>query len=399
MRTMERIRFTKARLNELLALKSDSPAFKYFTDQSGMSVQVRSTSRGSTILFMFKKRYHGKLHVKSIGGYPVISLDNARIEFNRILGQLIQTGSVLDQEKEVNNKVLTMSELIQEFLDFKAPKISQQTLKNYHSYSRHFDAVKDMKITDINAVTLKERIFDHLIDKPGVLNQVRAMAKSLGQYAYAMEYTATNPFAKLNMLVDTAKIEHFATFADDELDTRISEVFEKIKDAPFMVRALIHFHFLVPLRNAEVRSIEVNQVDNGQTEVTVKTKTWEQFTMPLNTQAQRLIKLIIANGDKGYLFHSPRSSTTQIYPSAANLYLKRYGIENFVIHSTRSCAMQFLVKQTDIKETVASMCLAHKVGNKTEQAYNRGEYLEERRHAMQLWGDFIEKCAGKNIFY
>ena len=396
---MERIRFTKSRLNDLLASKSESPAFKYFTDQTGMTVQVRTTPRGSTILFMFKKRRHGKLYVKSIGGYPEMSLDDARIEFNRLVGMLIQNGSLEEPEKKEVKRVLTMGELVKEFLDFKAPKVSEQTLRNYSQYSKHFDAVKDEKITDINSVTLKERIFDYLLDKPGTLNQVRTMAKSLGQYAYAMEYTAVNPFAKLNMLVDTAKTEHFATFADDELEARISEVFEKIKDAPFEVRALLHFHFLVPLRNAEVRSIEVSQVIDGQTEVTVKTKTWEQFTMPLNTQAQRLIKVITTVNKQGYLFHSQRSFSTKISPSQANRLLKRYGIEDFVIHSTRSCAMQFLVKQTDVKETVASMCLAHKVGNKTEQAYNRGEYLQERRHAMQLWGDFVEKCAGKNLFY
>jgi integrase len=41
---------------------------------------------------------------------------------------------------------------------------------------------------------------------------------------------------------------------------------------------------------------------------------------------------------------------------------------------------------------LAEQALAHAVGDKTEQAYNRTNYLERRRPMMQTWADF---CAGK----
>lgn len=394
---MSRIRLTKTRLNEMLGWKAPTPTFKYFTDQSGMTINVRMTPKGSTILFMFKKRYHGKLVVKSIGGYPEMNLDTARYEFNRMLGMLLQTGSVQEEQKESAPPVMTFGELAQDFLEFKKQKVSAVTVRNYAAYLKHLEPIAKEPIDKVNSAFIKEHIFDH-ISAQGILTQLRTMVKSLGQYAYAMEYLPTNPFAKLNLLVDAGKIEHHATFADDELQDKMTALFEAIKDAPLEDKALLHFHFLVPLRNAEVRSLTVEQTA-GATEVTVKTKTWEQFTMPLNTQAQRLIKILTGNRTGGYLFHAKRSVFDELHSPSANNILKRYGITDFVIHSTRSCAMQFLVKETDIKETIASLCLAHKVGNKTEQAYNRGEYLEERRKAMQLWGDFVEKCIGKNIFY
>ena len=120
--------------------------------------------------------------------------------------------------------------------------------------------------------------------------------------------------------------------------------------------------------------------------------------MPLNTQAQRLAKYILFNHrPQRYLLERKVGSMANEHLFTDIFYAA--GVDDFVIHGVRSCCMQFLVKCDGVKETIASMCLAHKVGNKTEQAYNRGEYLEERRKAMQLWGDFVEKCVGSNLFY
>jgi len=45
---------------------------------------------------------------------------------------------------------------------------------------------------------------------------------------------------------------------------------------------------------------------------------------------------------------------------------------------------------------IAESCLAHSIGNKTSQAYNRYDYVELRRPVMQLWSDFVEQCEKEN---
>ena len=42
---------------------------------------------------------------------------------------------------------------------------------------------------------------------------------------------------------------------------------------------------------------------------------------------------------------------------------------------------------------VAEMCLSHKTGNSTVNAYRRTDYLEERKAVMQQWSDFITASA------
>ena len=49
------------------------------------------------------------------------------------------------------------------------------------------------------------------------------------------------------------------------------------------------------------------------------------------------------------------------------------------------------------KESIIELCLSHVAGNKVQQAYNRGTYLEERRKIMTEWNDFVEQCYLKSL--
>jgi len=64
-------------------------------------------------------------------------------------------------------------------------------------------------------------------------------------------------------------------------------------------------------------------------------------------------------------------------------------------HGLRSIARTFLENQA-VDFRLAESCLAHRVGDKTSQAYNRYDYVELRRPVMQLWSDYCESC-GMNL--
>lgn len=62
-------------------------------------------------------------------------------------------------------------------------------------------------------------------------------------------------------------------------------------------------------------------------------------------------------------------------------------------------ALNTALKSTipDAKESTIELCLSHAVGNKVQQAYNRGDYFEERKRIMQIWCDFVEKTGRKYL--
>ena len=60
-----------------------------------------------------------------------------------------------------------------------------------------------------------------------------------------------------------------------------------------------------------------------------------------------------------------------------------------VPHGFRSTLRTWLTENTDIPFEVAEMIIAHKTGSKVARAYNRTDYLEQRRPYMERWADFI----------
>ena len=63
-------------------------------------------------------------------------------------------------------------------------------------------------------------------------------------------------------------------------------------------------------------------------------------------------------------------------------------------HGFRSSFRDWATEHDKVREVVAEAALAHKVRDKTEAAYRRSIYLDERRELMQRWAAYCtETCA------
>ena len=68
--------------------------------------------------------------------------------------------------------------------------------------------------------------------------------------------------------------------------------------------------------------------------------------------------------------------------------LKGVGVDA-TIHGFRSSFRDWMGECTGASWAVAEASLGHVVGNSTEQAYARTDYLDLRRALMQDWADYI----------
>jgi integrase len=58
------------------------------------------------------------------------------------------------------------------------------------------------------------------------------------------------------------------------------------------------------------------------------------------------------------------------------------------VHGFRSSFRDWATEVDKAREVVAEAALAHTVRDKTEAAYRRAEYLEERRGLMERWAQY-----------
>jgi integrase len=61
------------------------------------------------------------------------------------------------------------------------------------------------------------------------------------------------------------------------------------------------------------------------------------------------------------------------------------------VHGFRSSFRDWCGERTNFARELAEMALAHAVGSKVEQAYQRSDMFEKRRRLMQAWADFCSR--------
>jgi integrase len=94
-----------------------------------------------------------------------------------------------------------------------------------------------------------------------------------------------------------------------------------------------------------------------------------------------------------YIFSSRDRPLSNMSMSAV---LKRMNI-HATVHGFRSVFRDWVAEETDHSPEVAEMALAHTITNRVEAAYRRGDLLERRRKLMENWQGYCESLPSQNI--
>ena len=117
--------------------------------------------------------------------------------------------------------------------------------------------------------------------------------------------------------------------------------------------------------------------------------------VPLATQAVDVLKglqPLTAHGK--YVFPGARSIKRPMSDGTINAALRRldFGSEDHVAHGFRAMARTMLAEQVGgIPEEMVEAQLAHGKSGPLGAAYDRAEYLPQRRKIMQTWADYLDK--------
>jgi len=73
--------------------------------------------------------------------------------------------------------------------------------------------------------------------------------------------------------------------------------------------------------------------------------------------------------------------------------LRRMGRTDLTVHGFRGCFSDRCAERTNFPSELREMALAHKIANKVEAAYRRGDLFEKRRQMMDAWAWFARSPA------
>jgi integrase len=119
--------------------------------------------------------------------------------------------------------------------------------------------------------------------------------------------------------------------------------------------------------------------------------------VPLSKPAQAIVKRLRAiNGDGELVLESPAAPGHPLSENTLLFALYRLGYKGrMTVHGFRALASTVLNEQSGFPHDVIERQLAHKETDQVRAAYNRAEYLPQRRELMSWWSRWLDESAAK----
>jgi integrase len=121
--------------------------------------------------------------------------------------------------------------------------------------------------------------------------------------------------------------------------------------------------------------------------------------VPMSEQARAILaKLQVLTGDRDLVLDSPIKPGKQLSENTFLFALYRLGYRGrMTAHGFRALASTVLNEQSGFKSEVIERQLAHKETDAVKAAYDRAEYLPQRRELMNWWGNWLaaQTAAGQ----
>lgn len=240
-------------------------------------------------------------------------------------------------------------------------------------------------------------------DSNDTLHRLLNLSNQILNYAVTIGLIPFNSCLKASDAYHKKPQKHHPAIKPEELPKLLQDFKNSSRD--YLTKVLFRWQLLSMVRPSEAVSVEWSEIDFDKKLWTIpaeKMKKTRQGAFPHIVPLSSLMLKILEElkpitGDDKFVFshyHKPNQSASNELIANALRKIGYKGIQD--AHGLRSIARTFLEdRQIDFR--IAESCLAHSIGNKTSQAYNRYDYVELRRPVMQLWSDFVEQCEKESV--
>lgn len=374
-------------------IKASKPLDKPYklADEKGMYLLI-SPNGGK--YFRLKYRFAGKEKVLALGVYPEITLKQARIERDKAKVLLTQGIDPLAAKQVIKEEKLNTVEYVaREWFDSTAHTINDQT---HQKKIRHFEkfvfpAIGDQPINEIKSPAIFS-IVKALFIKLETAHRVRAEISALYSYAIAHGLADYDPAQAVTKQIPAKKVKHRAALTDpQDVAKLLRDIYNY--EGTFVVQCAFRLSPLIFQRPGEIRQMQWSDIDPNTKEWRyLVTKTDTQHIVPLSTQAIAILETIKPfTGNGRYVFPSQRNDGRPMSDNAIRTALKSLGYNSDVMtaHGFRSTASTLLNEQGWSPDAIERQ-LCHMPRDQVRAAYNRAQYLDERRRMMQAWGDYLD---------
>ena len=119
--------------------------------------------------------------------------------------------------------------------------------------------------------------------------------------------------------------------------------------------------------------------------------------IPLTARAVAILDGLTRLPDNDHVFPG-NSRGKPLSSMAMAMQLRRMNRGDITVHGFRSTFRDWASEQTSFPHETCEHALAHRISDKAEAAYRRGDQFEKRRKLMEAWAAYCEPTtAGKVV--
>lgn len=226
-------------------------------------------------------------------------------------------------------------------------------------------------------------------------HRVQNRASAIFRYAVAEGRAERDPAADLRGALAAPERRNYNALAQKDLPEFYAKL-EAYEGEP-VTKLALRLLALTFVRTIELRGAEWTEIDLDTAEWRIpaeRMKMREPHIVPLSRQALTILRKLQAITGAGRLLFPHRTNPTKPMSENTVLFaLYRMGYHSRATgHGFRSTASTIL-NELGFPGDAIERQLAHVPRNKVRAAYNRAQYLPERRRMMQEWADLLDAFA------
>lgn len=251
-------------------------------------------------------------------------------------------------------------------------------------------------------------IFQRVEDRGAVdsARKLRQYVSTVYRYAIPLQAAETDPTRDLALALKQHVVRHYAAVTTPGQARELMRQMMRYRGTP-TVRAALQLAAMVFQRPGNIRAARWSDIDLDTATWTIPAAdmkrrkagklTGAPHIVPLATQAVALLReLRHLTGWSEWVFPGRGKRAQHMSENTLGQALRSMGWhEQMTAHGFRAMAMTMLVDHAGIAPEIVDAQLAHAKKGPLGAAYDRAEYLAQRRDMMQRWADYLFKLADR----
>ena len=393
-------------------VRNAKPKEKTYTLPDGGGMYLEVSPSGSKIWRMSYRQPNGKNTRLTFGTYPEVSLMDARqqrmdAQKKRLAGIDPAQAKRIDKKSKATANANTVEAVAREWHANKSETWKANTAREaiHRLENDVFPMIGSRPISEVDAPLMLDVL--RQVEKRGAIDMAARLGQLCSQifrYAIAKGVLKHNPVPDLRGALKPRAKGHHAAIGTDELPAFLAALEKNEAEMYMATRILMRLMLLVFVRTSEL-------VETPWSEIDLKNEIWvipwQRMKMGkrkvnprkldhhvnLPRQGWALLRdLHKLTGGGTYLFPNRNDHARPTSNGAILAALRRMGYSGKMTgHGFRSLAMGVIKAKLGYRHEVVNRQLAHGSEDEYGEAYDREQFLDERKVMMQAYADYIDQ--------